>query len=300
MLKKPQNIYLPIDKFAAKIFKHASMEQRGEWVTKLALALSEEAEEPFAKVLLEDAQYKMYKELIRQWKFKAKQNLFKDGIQAPNEKQLRDKCIEEYGNEYLEAEELIAKKENKKNKRIVAASNGNADDGEPTASSSKEGENSTRCETNDLTTDRNPDNNESVDAATRKDADEFAHASNGDTLKSGTSTDSTVYDKDAKPISANEARQSQRTAAAPLRNGLKSRNKAGSHPVKAAVRSLPPTVQEVYDFAEQQKIDKDDARDCFEMCESRQWADQYGELIGDWKGFIIGFCKSREEKRKSA
>lgn len=168
----------------------------------------------------------------------------------------------------------------KKNKRIAAASNGNADD-----------ESTTEC---------NPDNNESVDAATRKDADESPNAGNGGTLKSGTSTDSTVYDQDAKPISTNEARESQRTATAPLRNGLKSRNKAGSHPVKAAVRSLPPTVQEVYDFAEQQKIDKDDARDCFEMCESRQWADQYGELIGDWKGFIIGFCKSREEKRKSA
>ena len=300
MLKKPQNIYLPIDKFAAKIFKHASMEQRGEWVTKLALALSEEAEEPFAKVLLEDAQYKMYKELIRQWKFKAKQNLFKDGIQVPNEKQLRDKCIEEYGNEYLEAEELIAKKENKKNKRIAAASNGNADDGDSTASSSKEGENSTRCESFERTTDCNPDNNESVDATTRKDVDECTHAGNGGTLKSGTSTDSTVYDQETQSIITNEARQSQRTATAPLRNGLKSRNKAGSHTVKAAVRPLPPTVQEVYDFAEQQKIDKDDARDCFEMCESRQWADQYGELIGDWKGFIIGFCKSREEKRKSA
>lgn len=287
MLKKPQNIYLPIDKFAAKIFKHASMEQRGEWVTKLALALSEEAEEPFAKVLLEDAQYKMYKELIRQWKFKAKQNLFKDGIQVPNEKQLRDKCIEEYGNEYLEAEELIAKKENKKNKRIAAASNGNTDDGGSTALSSKEGENSTQCEAADRTTNRNPDNNESVDAAT----------SNGSTLKSGTSTDSTVYDQEAKPTSTNEARQSQRTATAP--KGKKTK-KADSHSAKAAVRPLPPTVQEVYDFAEQQKIDKDDARDCFEMCESRQWADQYGELIGDWKGFIIGFCKSREEKRKSA
>ena len=188
----------------------------------------------------------------------------------------------------------------KKNKRIAAASNGKADDGDSTASSSKEGENSTRCEATDRTTNRNPDNNESVDAATRKDADECTLAGNGGSLKSGTSTDSTVYDQDAKPISTNEARQSQRTATAPLRNGLKSRNKAGSHPVKAAVRPLPPTVQEVYDFAEQQKIDKDDARDCFEMCESRQWADQYGELIGDWKGFIIGFCKSREEKRKSA
>ena len=188
----------------------------------------------------------------------------------------------------------------KKNKRIAAASNSNADDVEYTAPSSKEGENSTRCESIERTTDCNPDNNESVDAATRKDADESPNAGNGGTLKSGTSTDSTVYDQEDKPTSTNEARQSQRTATAPLRNGLKSRNKVGSHPVKAAVRSLPPTVQEVYDFAEQQKIDKDDARDCFEMCESRQWADQYGELIGDWKGFIIGFCKSREEKRKSA
>ena len=168
----------------------------------------------------------------------------------------------------------------KKNKRIAATSNSNTD--------------------NESTTDCNPDNNESVDAATRKDADECPNAGNGGTSKSGTSTDSTVYDQETKSTSTNEARQSQRTATAPLRNGLKSRNKVGSHPVKAAVRSLPPTVQEVYDFAEQQKIDKDDARDCFEMCESRQWADQYGELIGDWKGFIIGFCKSREEKRKSA
>lgn len=95
----------------------------------------------------------------------------------------------------------------------------------------------------------------------------------------------------------NDECENQRTATAP--KGKKTK-KADSHSAKAAVRPLPPTVQEVYDFAEQQKIDKDDARDCFEMCESRQWADQYGELIGDWKGFIIGFCKSREEKRKSA
>lgn len=165
----------------------------------------------------------------------------------------------------------------KKNKRISAALNSNTND--------------------ESTTGGNPDNNESVDADTRKDADECTYASNGGTLKSDTSTDSTVYDKEAKSTSTNEARQNQRTATAP--KGKKTK-KADSHSAKAAVRPLPPTVQEVYDFAEQQKIDKDDARDCFEMCESRQWADQYGELIGDWKGFIIGFCKSREEKRKSA
>lgn len=188
----------------------------------------------------------------------------------------------------------------KKNKRIAAASNSNADDGDITASSSKEGENRTQCGATDRTTDCNPDNNESVDADTRKDSDECTHAGNGGTLKSGTSTDSTVYDQETKSTSTNEARQSHRTATAPLSSGLKSRKKAASHAAKAAVRSLPPTVQEVYDFAEQQKIDKDDARDCFEMCESRQWADKYGEVIGDWKGFIVGFCKSREEKRKSA
>ena len=106
MLKKPQNVYLPIDKFQAKVFKKNEGE-RSEWVTKFALALAEEAEEPFAKELLNRAQADLYKDIVRGWRFNARRSLESSGIKDPTDKQVHEKCIDEYGDEYVEAMELL-------------------------------------------------------------------------------------------------------------------------------------------------------------------------------------------------
>ena len=106
MLKKPQNVYLPIDKFQAKVFKKNEGE-RSEWVTKFALALAEEAEEPFAKELLNRAQADLYKDIVRGWRFNARRSLESSGISNPTDKQVHEKCIDEFGDEYIEALELL-------------------------------------------------------------------------------------------------------------------------------------------------------------------------------------------------
>lgn len=106
MLKKPQNVYLPIDKFQAKVFKKNEGE-RSEWVTKFALALAEEAEEPFAKELLNRAQADLYKDIVRGWRFNARRSLESSGIKDPTDKQVHEKCIDEFGDEYIEALDLL-------------------------------------------------------------------------------------------------------------------------------------------------------------------------------------------------
>ena len=220
MLKKPQNIYIPIDKLQAKVFKRETFEERGKWITKMVLALSEEDEEEFAAMLLNDSRYKMYKEVVRQWKYKAKQSLVKDGIKEPTEKQIYDKCVEDYGIEYVEAEELIAKND-KRNKVSGDASDSDAEDG--TAAG------------------ENP----------------------------GTAARANV--SKTKKARANE------------KQPLHSERDAGA---ESRIIFKAPTKEELYDYCAEHGIDQADARDCWEMCESRQWADRDGAQINDWKGFV--------------
>ncbi len=106
MLKKPQNVYLPIDKFQAKVFKQDE-DKRGEWVTNFALALAEEAEDGFAKELLRKAQADLYKDILRGWRFNARRSLETSGVMNPTDLQVHEKCIEEFGDEYVEALELL-------------------------------------------------------------------------------------------------------------------------------------------------------------------------------------------------
>ena len=119
MLKKPQNVYMPIDKFQAKIFKHKDAEKRGEWVSNFALALSEEAEDDFAKLLLDNAQLTWYKDTVKAWRSKAKKAL-SQGNNEPTAKQIHTWCCEEYGDEYLEAIELLMKNKEKLRKKTQA------------------------------------------------------------------------------------------------------------------------------------------------------------------------------------
>lgn len=137
-MKKPQNVYLPIDRFQAKVFKNRDSQKRGEWVENFALALAGESKDEFAESLLSEAQYNLYKDIVRQWRFKAKQELFKElGNKEPTEAQVVERCIENYGEEFIEAFELVGKKDKRKrnhSKTTAGAPNGNNGDESATAS----------------------------------------------------------------------------------------------------------------------------------------------------------------------
>ena len=131
MLKKPQNVYLPIDKFQAKVFKKNEGE-RSEWVTKFALALAEEAEEPFAKELLNRAQADLYKDIVRGWRFNARRSLESSGIKNPTDKQVHEKCIDEYGDEYVDAMELLKASSKRIKAKALKMENDESTAGAPT------------------------------------------------------------------------------------------------------------------------------------------------------------------------
>ena len=61
----------------------------------------------------------------------------------------------------------------------------------------------------------------------------------------------------------------------------------------------PPSTEELYNFCDDNDLDSADARDCFEMCAEREWKDQNGKQIVDWKKFVTGFCESRRQKRSA-
>ena len=117
MLKKPQNVYMPIDRLQAKVLKRKDPVKKAEWVDNFVLALSEEAEDPFAKELLEKAQFDYYKDTLRTWRLKAKKSLSFNGNE-PSDKQIHEWCCEEYGDEYIEALHLLSKNSKRFSKKI--------------------------------------------------------------------------------------------------------------------------------------------------------------------------------------
>lgn len=120
MLKKLQNVYLPVDKFQAKVFKNSDLSKRGEWVSNFALSLAGESNDDFAEELLTEAQVSFYKEKVRKWKHYIKNVLCNEneGV-IPTENEIYTRCCEEYGDEFVEAVELVESnfKKNKKTKK---------------------------------------------------------------------------------------------------------------------------------------------------------------------------------------
>lgn len=70
-------------------------------------------------------------------------------------------------------------------------------------------------------------------------------------------------------------------------------------PGRSKRRFRAPTTQELYNFCVDNELDEADARDCFEMCRERDWKDQNGKQIVNWRKFITGFCESRQHKRSA-
>ena len=220
MLKKPQNVYLPIDRFQAKVFKNRESQKRGEWVENFALALAGESKDDFAESLLSEAQYNLYKDIVRQWRFKAKQALFKElGNKEPTEAQVVERCIEDYGEEFIEAFELVGKKDKRKRNH----SNNNA--GAPNGNN---GDESTTACVNNTKGSARP----STDGDTRKDSRNITGSSNGASLESATSVENPFNEaldsrrgcntRSAVPAARPESGKfpTERTAKKPLAGGM--------------------------------------------------------------------------------
>lgn len=82
-------------------------------------------------------------------------------------------------------------------------------------------------------------------------------------------------------------------------NGCASESATSAAPkISKKKKCRPPSTEELYNFAEDTGLDESDARDCYEMCSSRNWTDRNGNNIVDWKSFTKGFCDSRRNKRR--
>ena len=59
------------------------------------------------------------------------------------------------------------------------------------------------------------------------------------------------------------------------------------------------TKYDIYDFAQDRKIDELDALDCFNMNKQRNFKDRNGQPIKSLFGAIYKFCKQRKIKRSN-
>lgn len=199
MLKKLQNVYLPIDKFQAKVFKNSDLSKRGEWVSNFALSLAGESNDDFAEELLTEAQVSFYKEKVRKWKHYIKNVLFNEneGV-IPTEKEIYTRCCEEYGDEFVEAVELLESnlKKNKKTRKNpqefigeindVLTATGN--DQVPADAATREGAEVSYSAGNGVISEPTNVCKNAEECGTRKDPLNMAHVRKNGTLESGTSS----------------------------------------------------------------------------------------------------------------
>lgn len=125
-----------------------------------------------------------------------------------------------------------------------------------------------------------PKKNLSADGDTRDDSLNVPDCGNAATLESSTSADSgtldSLTDKDARP-------GAERATGKPS-------------------RTLPlPTWEDFLSFVDGEGLDYTDAREWWEMTMvDRKGHDRNGKPIGNWKGALKRFCKSKINNRRSA
>ena len=69
-MKKPQNVYMPIDRFVANVFRRESGPERSAWVTNFALTLADTGDDEFANELKQNALDDMAANRQRQERFR--------------------------------------------------------------------------------------------------------------------------------------------------------------------------------------------------------------------------------------
>ena len=124
-----------------------------------------------------------------------------------------------------------------------------------------------------------PKKNLSADGDTREDSQDVPDCGNAATLESSTSADTgtldSLTDKDRRPGA----------------------ERATSKPS----RTLPlPTWEDFLSFVDGEGLDYTDAREWWEMTMvDRKGHDRNGKPIGNWKGALKRFCKSKTERRSA-
>lgn len=127
-----------------------------------------------------------------------------------------------------------------------------------------------------------------ADASTREGEDERDHRGNMGTLESSTSANNSGTPE----ALVNQKRTG--TAVPELRRAAHS---------PAPVRSsgpMPANVQKVYDFADLEGLDKDDAYECWYVTTAeRDGNDADGNPVTNWKAFVRTWCNTRSKKRSA-
>lgn len=129
----------------------------------------------------------------------------------------------------------------------------------------------------------------SSDVDTREGSMNIHDGSNAGQMESGTSDNHSEAPQ-------SQARESRRTGTA-----VPELRRAANSP--APVRSsgpMPANVQEVYDFASREGLDKDDAYECWYVTTAeRDGNDADGNPVTNWKAFVRTWCNTRSKKRSA-
>lgn len=67
---------------------------------------------------------------------------------------------------------------------------------------------------------------------------------------------------------------------------------------RGRAEKMPASKNIVINWAIDNKIDPDDAGECWEATKERNWRDANGNLITNWKAFVTAWCKTRKENRR--
>lgn len=222
--------------------------------------------------------------------------LVKEGIKNPTEDQLSEKWLVMYGNENLDGDASTREDEDTVRHGHTAAGAAH------TTVSNAMGADAVDGDTTGATT----SGESRRDRASATSASAPLTCNTADTVPQRGSKSGKTYDQDADNI---DDKHNDRGADSATREGAEAKPSGDSRAAWASGQSAPrtfkghkfkaPTKEELYAYAQDNGLDESDARDCWEMCESRQWADRDGVQIENWKTFVAGFCKSRKAKRSA-
>lgn len=73
--------------------------------------------------------------------------------------------------------------------------------------------------------------------------------------------------------------------------------KKGGRPRKDAAGPMPSDKQAVYEFANDEKLDVNDAYECWAATMERGNKTSRGEIITDWKNYVKSWCATRAKRR---
>lgn len=292
MLRKPQNVYMPIDEFLAEVMERAEGDERSKWVSQFALQLaSGRGNDTFATRLLAEATKGIEKNRLKQARYRAKQSLIEEGIAKPTKEQIISRMQENEQEEQFTNDQVTESDISANGSQLDTASSNAADDCKVTTSSNNlVADGDTREGSQNFPTPKGAILESGTSAATNFSPAEAPTGNEGDEL--ATPEGRSLLNSDGSLLeSATSAGQ---------RNSVRGSAKSACGQVATGRKQLPPPTKEaVYDFARTAKLDADDAREWFEInFVDRPGCDKDGIVIENWKGHCKNYCRAKAKRRK--